>query len=142
MRRRKIESFTYIYNRDGTCSMWDCGQSGVVLAWDSFSPEEAHWFCLRHWKEYQYIFHKVAFEETRDLEEIVKEQQEQLEPQLKLSQKTPRPPRTFEEPEIHSVTCISCKATYTVVVTHRTQRIRKRCEHCQVKPKKEMIHAN
>ena len=39
--------------------MWDCGEEGVVLAFDDFSPECAHWFCEFHWQEYKEIFRLV-----------------------------------------------------------------------------------
>ena len=45
--------FDYIFNEDGTCTQWDCGKPGVVLAYDDFSPEFAHWFCAHHWQWYE-----------------------------------------------------------------------------------------
>lgn len=55
-RRKTIRAFDAIYNEDGTCTDWECGEDGVVLAYDSFSPEVAHWFCAYHWTEYEEIF--------------------------------------------------------------------------------------
>ncbi len=49
MRRKQ---FDYIYNEDGSCTNWWCGKHGVVLAYDSFSPECAHWFCEDCWRDY------------------------------------------------------------------------------------------
>ncbi len=46
-------TFDYIYNADGTCTHWYCGRQGVVLAYDSFSPEIAHWFCASCWEDYE-----------------------------------------------------------------------------------------
>ncbi len=51
--RLKASDFDCIYNSDGTCHHWDCGHPGVVLAFDSFSPECALWFCSEHWKLYE-----------------------------------------------------------------------------------------
>ncbi len=44
--------FEYIYHEDGRCTNWWCGKPGVVLAYDSFSPEIAHWFCTECWQQY------------------------------------------------------------------------------------------
>lgn len=65
-RRRKPESFQRVYNHDGTCSMWNCGKEGVVLAYIDYAPEIAEWFCVKHWKEYSDIFVKV--EDRRELQ--------------------------------------------------------------------------
>ncbi len=47
----KAEDFEYIYNANGTCTIWYCGRQGVILAYDTFSPEVAHWFCQDCWDE-------------------------------------------------------------------------------------------
>jgi len=47
----RAEDFEAIYHADGTCTYWDCGQPGVVLAYDDFSPEVAQWFCPECWNE-------------------------------------------------------------------------------------------
>ena len=52
---KTARDFTLIYNADGTCTFWDCGRVGVVLAYDDFSPEVAHWFCAAHWPAYEDI---------------------------------------------------------------------------------------
>jgi hypothetical protein len=45
------EDFEGIYHENGTCgARYDCGQAGVVLAYDIFSPEVATWFCAECWK--------------------------------------------------------------------------------------------
>ena len=48
-----LREFDYVFNADGTCTNWYCGRQGVVLAYDSFSPECAHWFCEECWQEYE-----------------------------------------------------------------------------------------
>jgi hypothetical protein len=45
--------FEYIYHTDGTCTNWWCGKPGVILAYDDFSPEIAHWFCAGCWQDYE-----------------------------------------------------------------------------------------
>lgn len=50
---QQAHAFEMIFNPDGTCAHWDCGKQGVVLAFDSFSPEFAHWFCASCWQEYE-----------------------------------------------------------------------------------------
>jgi len=47
----KPSDFEEIYYPDGTCTNWYCGKPGVVLAYDDFSPEVAHWFCEQCWQE-------------------------------------------------------------------------------------------
>jgi hypothetical protein len=46
-------NFEFIYQADGICTTWDCGKQGVTLAYDTFSPEVAHWFCPLHWPDYE-----------------------------------------------------------------------------------------
>ena len=42
---------------DGSCgvasSQGDCHKSGVVLGYDTFSPEIGTWFCAEHWPEFE-----------------------------------------------------------------------------------------
>lgn len=47
--QKSIADFETIYYPDGTCTHWWCSAQGVVLAYDSFSPECAHWFCAGCW---------------------------------------------------------------------------------------------
>lgn len=49
----KATDFDFINDADGTCHLWYCNTPGVVLAYDSFSPESALWFCAEHWHEYE-----------------------------------------------------------------------------------------
>jgi hypothetical protein len=46
-----FQRFDYIFYPNRTCTYWWCGKPGVVLAYDSFSPECAHWFCESCWQE-------------------------------------------------------------------------------------------
>lgn len=65
----KADEFEYIYYPDGTCTMHDCDQPGVVLAYDSFSPEVGHWFCARHWPNFEEICIVVEDKRAKDGEQ-------------------------------------------------------------------------
>lgn len=54
--KKTAKDFESIYHPDGTCTFWDCGKSGVVLVYDDFSPEVAHWLCEQHWPDYEELF--------------------------------------------------------------------------------------
>lgn len=45
--------FEFIYHANGTCTFQYCGKPGVVLAYDEFSPEAAHWLCVSCWEDYE-----------------------------------------------------------------------------------------
>lgn len=49
---KQKSDFEYIFSEDETCTYWWCGKPGVVLAYDTFSPEIAHWFCQSCWDAY------------------------------------------------------------------------------------------
>lgn len=50
-RKKIVSDFDYIYYPDGTCGVCDSRKSGVVLAYDEFSPEGATWFCDDCWED-------------------------------------------------------------------------------------------
>lgn len=62
----KPSDFEAIYNADGTCTHWDCGKPGIVLAYDTFSPEVGHWFCAECWEEIEGDIVGVMFEIIED----------------------------------------------------------------------------
>ena len=61
--------FDFIFNDNGTCTLWDCGRPGVVLAYDDFSPEIGHWFCAQHWPQYEEICIVVEDKRAKDGEQ-------------------------------------------------------------------------
>ncbi|MGH9060484.1 MAG: hypothetical protein ACRDZY_13365, partial [Acidimicrobiales bacterium] len=73
---RTKRDFDAIYHPGGLCTLWDCGRKGVVLAYDEFSPEVAHWFCEYHWDdgtEFPYSSMMTIVEDRRitgDVQEV------------------------------------------------------------------------
>jgi len=61
--------FDYIFNADGTCTLWYCGKPGVVLAYDDFCPEVGHWFCDLHWPNFEEICIVVEDKRAKDDEQ-------------------------------------------------------------------------
>src|SRR6266567_861889 len=62
--------FESIYYPDGTCgvasSQGDCQQPGVVLGYDTFSPEIGTWFCAEHWPEFEHMITIVEDRRTKE----------------------------------------------------------------------------
>ncbi len=66
--------FEAIYWPDGSCGVashqGDCHQPGVILGYDTFSPEIGIWFCAEHWPEFEMIIDIV---EDRRMEQAILE---------------------------------------------------------------------
>ncbi len=62
--------FEAIYYPDGSCgvasSQGDCHQPGVVLGYDTFSPEIGIWFCSKHWPEFEQMITIVKDRRTKE----------------------------------------------------------------------------
>ncbi|HZU00881.1 MAG TPA: helix-turn-helix domain-containing protein [Ktedonobacteraceae bacterium] len=50
---KQVRDFDVIYWPDGTCTIGNCGEKGVILAYDTFSPEIGMWFCEACWEEFE-----------------------------------------------------------------------------------------
>ncbi len=70
---RSSSDFEYVFNADGTCgARFDCAGQGVVLAYDTFSPETAMWFCAECWDDEQI---QIIFEIVEDRRPEVAEEE-------------------------------------------------------------------
>jgi hypothetical protein len=49
--KQSAGDFEAVYYPDGTCNIYPCGCPGVILAYDTFCPEVALWFCAECWND-------------------------------------------------------------------------------------------
>ena len=59
------QQFDLIFYPDGTCTLGDCCNPGVVLAYDDFFPEFGHWFCAECWPDFEDLPMLVIVEDRR-----------------------------------------------------------------------------
>ena len=56
---QQASNFEAIYWPNASCGVYDgtadCHQPGVVLGYDTFSPEIGIWFCSEHWPEFAHM---------------------------------------------------------------------------------------